>query len=152
MKPTADFVCVHDAARPCLTDAWIDEIFDAAEQTGAAIFAVPVTGTLKRVGGDKKIEETVPRERPLGGANAAGLPPPTAPGRLRPARRFRRHRRRAIGRAAGPPGDGGPRLADEPEDHAPRRTCAWRSRRLKALPKPKLAGPLHPFADDDKWR
>ena len=23
---------------------------------------------------------------------------------------------------------------------------------LKALPKPKLTGPLHPFADDDKWR
>ncbi len=23
---------------------------------------------------------------------------------------------------------------------------------LKALPKPKLAGPGHPFADDDMWR
>ena len=23
---------------------------------------------------------------------------------------------------------------------------------LKALPKPKLLGPAHPFADDDKWR
>ena len=58
----ADFVCVHDAARPCLTDAWIDEIFAAAEKTGAAIFAIPVTGTLKRVGGDRKIEETVARD------------------------------------------------------------------------------------------
>jgi 2-C-methyl-D-erythritol 4-phosphate cytidylyltransferase len=23
---------------------------------------------------------------------------------------------------------------------------------LKALPKPKTLGPLHPFADDDMWR
>ena len=23
---------------------------------------------------------------------------------------------------------------------------------LKALPKPRLSGPLHPFADDDMWR
>ena len=61
MKPTAELVCVHDAARPCLTDAWIDEIFHAAEQTGAAIFAVPVTSTLKRVAGGK-IEATVPRD------------------------------------------------------------------------------------------
>jgi len=41
VKPTAELVCVHDAARPCLTDAWIDEIFHAAEKAGAAVFAVP---------------------------------------------------------------------------------------------------------------
>ena len=46
LKPEADFVCVHDAARPCLADAWIDKIFAAAEKTGAAIFAVPVAGAL----------------------------------------------------------------------------------------------------------
>ncbi len=63
VKPQADFVCVHDAARPCLTDAWIDAIFAAAERSGAAIFALPVAGTLKRVGADRQIEETVSRER-----------------------------------------------------------------------------------------
>ena len=62
VKPEADFVCVHDAARPCLTDAWIDQIFAAAEKSGAAIFAIPVAGTLKRVGADHMIEETVSRE------------------------------------------------------------------------------------------
>lgn len=62
VKPQADFVCIHDAARPCLTDAWIDDIFAAAEKTGAAIFATPVAGTLKRVGADHKIVETVSRE------------------------------------------------------------------------------------------
>ena len=34
----------------------------------------------------------------------------------------------------------------------PKRTFALPNRRLKALPKPKLFGPVHPFADDDKWR
>ena len=62
VKPEADFVCVHDAARPCLADAWIDTIFAAAEQSGAAIFALAIAGTLKRVGPDRKIEETVSRE------------------------------------------------------------------------------------------
>ncbi len=62
VKPQADFVCVHDAARPCLTDAWIDDIFAAAEKTGAAIFALPVAGTLKRVGADRKIQQTVDRD------------------------------------------------------------------------------------------
>src|SRR3990170_3896659 len=42
VKPEADFICIHDAARPCLTDVWIDDIFAVAEQTGAAIFAIPV--------------------------------------------------------------------------------------------------------------
>ena len=27
VKPEADFVCVHDAARPCLADVWIDQVF-----------------------------------------------------------------------------------------------------------------------------
>ena len=62
VKPAAEFVCVHDAARPCLCDAWIDTIFAAAEKSGAAIFAVPIAGTIKRVGPDHKIAETVSRE------------------------------------------------------------------------------------------
>ena len=50
--------------RPALLcDAWIDEIFAAAEQSGAAIFAIPVAGTLKRVGANHEIEETVSRAR-----------------------------------------------------------------------------------------
>lgn len=61
VKPQADFVCIHDAARPCLADVWVDDIFAAAEKTGAAIFAIPVAGTLKRVGPDHKIQETVSR-------------------------------------------------------------------------------------------
>ena len=61
MKPDIDFICVHDAARPCLADAWISKVFEAAEKHDAAILAIPVAGTLKRVGKNTMIEETVPR-------------------------------------------------------------------------------------------
>jgi 2-C-methyl-D-erythritol 4-phosphate cytidylyltransferase len=61
VKPECDFVAVHDAARPCIVDEWITRVFEAAEQTGAAILAVPVASTLKRVSRDK-IVETVSRE------------------------------------------------------------------------------------------
>lgn len=57
-----DFVAIHDAARPCLRDPWIDEVFSQAKNSGAAILASPVTGTLKRVAADSQtIEETVSR-------------------------------------------------------------------------------------------
>jgi len=61
VKPEADFVCVHDAARPCLANEWIDKIFQAAERTDAAIFAIPVLGTLKRVSKEMTVAETVSR-------------------------------------------------------------------------------------------
>jgi len=56
----ADFVAVHDAARPMLTAKWVDQIFNAAFETGAAIPAVPVANTLKRVDG-KVITDTIDR-------------------------------------------------------------------------------------------
>lgn len=61
VKADADFVAVHDAARPLLVKDWIDAVFAAAERSGAAMPAVPVTDTLKRVA-NGRIEETVPRE------------------------------------------------------------------------------------------
>jgi 2-C-methyl-D-erythritol 4-phosphate cytidylyltransferase len=62
VKPEAEFIAVHDAARPCLVDEWIDAVFAAAVKSGAAILAAPVTGTLKRVGSDHTVAETVARE------------------------------------------------------------------------------------------
>jgi 2-C-methyl-D-erythritol 4-phosphate cytidylyltransferase len=57
----ADFVAVHDAVRPCVTDDQIDAVFAEAVKSGAAILGCPVTATLKRVGVTKLIEETIPR-------------------------------------------------------------------------------------------
>src|SRR5687767_9917460 len=59
VKPECDYVCIHDAARPCIADEWIAKVFEEAQRSGAAILAVPVAGTLKRVRGGKQIEETV---------------------------------------------------------------------------------------------
>ena len=60
--PSCDFIAVHDAARPCLARAWVDAVFTAAAQTGAALLAVPVVDTLKKVNsGNMHVTGTVPR-------------------------------------------------------------------------------------------
>ena len=61
VRPDIDFVAVHDAARPCLANEWIDKVFAAAEKTGAAMLAIPVRGTLKRVRAGVVVE-TVDRQ------------------------------------------------------------------------------------------
>ena len=61
VRDDVDFVAVHDAARPLLVDAWIDDIFAAAAKFDAVIPAIPTASTVKRVR-DGAIVETVPRE------------------------------------------------------------------------------------------
>ncbi len=61
VKPEADFVAVHDAARPLIAKEWITNVFQAAETHGAAILATPITSTVKRVVEQNRIQETVPR-------------------------------------------------------------------------------------------
>lgn len=56
-----EMVAVHDAARPCVSDKLIDDVFAAAIEHGAAMLATPVAGTLKRVFEDRTIQETVSR-------------------------------------------------------------------------------------------
>lgn len=58
----ADLVAVHDAARVCVAEPWIDAIFEAARKSDAVVPVTPVTATLKRVGDDRLLGETVPRE------------------------------------------------------------------------------------------
>lgn len=43
----ADYVAVHDGARPFAEPTLISEVISAAEETGAAIAAIPVTDTIK---------------------------------------------------------------------------------------------------------
>jgi 2-C-methyl-D-erythritol 4-phosphate cytidylyltransferase len=56
-----DHVAIHDAARPLVRIADIERCVSAAAKSGAAILAVPVTDTLKRVA-DNRIVETVSRD------------------------------------------------------------------------------------------
>ena len=149
VKPEADFICVHDAARPCLCNAWIDDIFAAAEKTGAAIFAVPLSGTIKRIGANRKIEETIARDN-LWEAQTPQV--------------FRRQ----LLLDAYAQRDGfqatdeaqmverfGHSVTVVPGSPINMKITTKEDQRLaeyalKALPKPKLPGPLNPL--DDKWR
>lgn len=68
VRKDVEFVAVHDAARPCLSPIWIDQVFSAAVRSGAAILAAPITGTIQRAyknspdGDFLQIGETVPRD------------------------------------------------------------------------------------------
>jgi 2-C-methyl-D-erythritol 4-phosphate cytidylyltransferase len=57
----SEIVLVHDAARPLVTPDLIERCAQAARDNAAAIAAIPVTDTLKRVT-DHRIERTVSRD------------------------------------------------------------------------------------------
>ncbi len=151
VKPEAEFVCVHDSARPCLADEWIDKVFQAAERTEAAILAIPVSGTLKRVGQDNVIQETVSR---------AGLWEAQTPHVFRRTLLMEAYAKRGDFQATD---DAqlverlGKKVTVVPGSPinlkiTTREDLRLAEQALTALPKPKLQGPLHPFADDDMWR
>lgn len=56
-------VVVHDAVRPFVTDAMVEEVVDGARTHGAAIVAIPLHDTVKRVTPDGMIETTLDRQR-----------------------------------------------------------------------------------------
>lgn len=55
-------VVVHDAARPCVTPALIDNTIAAAHASGAATTALPITDTLVRAEPDQAAGQVVERE------------------------------------------------------------------------------------------
>lgn len=151
VKPEIEFVAVHDAARPCLADEWINRVFETAQKTGAALLAVPVAATLKRVRPDQTIEETVPR---------SGLWEAQTPQVFRRKLLLDAYAKRAgfqatddaqlVERLGHPvsvvPGSPINLKITTQED------LRLAEQALKAMPKPKFKGPAHPFADDDMWR
>ena len=59
--PDCELVLVHDAARPLLPVAAARDCLARAAAVGAALLAVPVTDTLKRVTGDRMVAATLDR-------------------------------------------------------------------------------------------
>ena len=59
----AEFVAVHDAARPLVRPRQIEQVFEAARQYGAAALAEPVKDTLKRVDEQNFICGSIEREK-----------------------------------------------------------------------------------------
>lgn len=56
-----DYVVIHDGARPFVSTALIEKVLAAARRHGAALAAVPVHDTIKRVSPDFFLEGTVDR-------------------------------------------------------------------------------------------
>ncbi len=56
-----DLVAIHDAARPLVSRATIQQTLSAAAEVGAALAATPLTDTLKRAGDDLRVTETPSR-------------------------------------------------------------------------------------------
>jgi 2-C-methyl-D-erythritol 4-phosphate cytidylyltransferase len=151
VKSDIEFIAVHDAARPCIVDEWITSVFEAAQKHDAAIPAVPVTATLKRVGPDQSIQETVDR---------AGLWEAQTPQVFRRQLLMEAYAKR-----------GNFQATDEAQlierlgkkvhivpgwsiniKITTREDLRLAEAALNALPKPKFMGPTHPFADDDHWK
>lgn len=58
-----DWILVHDAARPCLSAAMLDALFDElADDPVGGILAVPVADTIKRADAEQRVAATEPRD------------------------------------------------------------------------------------------
>jgi len=151
LDPEIDMVAIHDAARPCIAAAWIDKVFAAGVRTGAAILAIPVVGTLKRVSADHVITETVDRT----GLWEAQTPQVFSRDLL--TRAFASHPAgQATDEAQLIEALGHPVTVVPGSPINLKITCredlTFAEHALKALPAPRLGGPAHPFANDDLWR
>ena len=141
----------HDAARPCLAEEWIDRVFEAAQKTGAAILGNPITSTIKRVGTDQTITETVARDH-LWEAQTPQV--------------FRRQLLiDAYARRSGATATDDSQLVERLGHKVTivpgsplnlkittKEDLRLAAHALKALPKPKGLNALHPFENDDMWR
>lgn len=152
VRDDVDYVAVHDAARPCICDEWIGNVFSEATKTGAAILAHEVAGTLKRVNEETRIiDSTIPRDH------------------IWEAQTPQVFRRQLLLDAYARRGDN--KVTDDAQlvelfGHAvsvvrgspmnlkitTKEDLRLAEAVLKVLPRPKLAGPAHPFAGDDMWR
>jgi 2-C-methyl-D-erythritol 4-phosphate cytidylyltransferase len=56
------WVVIHDGARPLVTKELIEGGLKAAQETGAAVVAIPVTDTIKIAGEDRIVRQTPPRQ------------------------------------------------------------------------------------------
>lgn len=151
VKAEIDYVAVHDAARPCIADPWIDAVFVAAERDGAAILGSPVQATLKKANAHKHITATVDRES-LWEAQTPQV--------------FRRSLLiEAYAKRGRDPVTDDAQLIEKlgkPVTIVPcsplnlkittRDDLKLAEQVLKVLPKPKLDGFQHPFADGNLWR
>ena len=61
LDAAADYVAIHDGARPLVTPALIRACLRLAQQSGAACCATPIADTVKRASADQFVTESVER-------------------------------------------------------------------------------------------
>ena len=149
VDPSCDHVAIHDAARPCLTGDQVDAVFAAAIAHGAALLAVAVADTVKRVNADRFTVETLPR------ASLYLAQTPQVFRRDLIERAFAQRSR--LGQAATDDAQlvealGHPCAVVESSAMNLKITTTadlrLASAVLQALPRPHREGPAHPFADE----
>jgi 2-C-methyl-D-erythritol 4-phosphate cytidylyltransferase len=152
IRPEVDFIAIHDAVRPCLTESMVSAIFNKGQQTGAALLAIPVTETIKRADDKQKVQQTVSRK---------GLWLAQTPQVFRKDWLVEAYAKRAqLGKditddaqlveAAGHP----VHLVDGAATNikiTTRADLTLAEAILKSMPKPKPSGPAHPFAEEEMW-
>jgi 2-C-methyl-D-erythritol 4-phosphate cytidylyltransferase len=152
VKAEADFVAIHDAVRPCLTEELVNAVFARAAQAGAALLAVPVADTVKRVDDRQRVLGTLPRQ----GLWLAQTPQVFRRDWLEAAYADRARLGAGVTddaqlvEAAGYPVT----VVEGSASNLKITTKAdltLAEAVLKARPKPKAAGPIHPFAEEEMW-
>jgi 2-C-methyl-D-erythritol 4-phosphate cytidylyltransferase len=151
LKPEAEFVAIHDAVRPCLTEELISAVFTKAAQTGAAVLALPVTDTVKQVDAQRQIKSTVSRE----GIWLAQTPQVFRKDWLLAAYAERAKTSGITDDAQLIESAGHPVHVVEGSTTNVKITTKGdlllAEAVLKSRPKPKAAGPIHPFAEEEMW-
>ncbi len=150
VREDVDFVAIHDAARPCISELWIESVFDSATRSGAAILAVPVTSTLKKSADGKSVEKTVPRD----GLWQAQTPQVFNKQLLLDC--FENRGDQQPTDEAQLVESCGHKVSLVQGSHlnikiTTKSDLTFANVALKALPKPKLDGPIHPFADGNPF-
>ena len=152
LKPEADFVAIHDAVRPCATEALVSAVFAKAQQTGAALLAQQIHDTVKQVNDQKQVESTLPRAK------------------LWLAQTPQVFRRDWLVEAYGQRGQLSQPITDDSQlveaaGHpvqvvegaatnikiTTRGDLLLAEAILKSMPKPKSSGPAHPFGEEEMW-
>ena len=152
VKDNIDLIALHDAVRPCVTTAQIGAVFEAAEQSGAAILAAPLVGTIKKADAENNITDTIDRS----GLWEAQTPQVFKPDIIRQAYSNRDAVEGNITDDAQLVEAMGVQVRIVQSDAGNLKITtgadlAIASAVLKARPKPKPTGPVGPFAAEAQW-
>lgn len=151
VRDDIDFVAVHDAARPCIADVWIDDLFSTAAEHGAAVLGIPVSSSLKRVE-QSTITDSISRD----GVWESQTPQVFARHTLVDAYIQVADAHTATDEAELVQRNG---VSVRVVHGSPlnrkittKGDLRFAEIALSVLPKKSISGPAHPFGDDDMWR